>query len=109
RSRRRSRRRTALSRRQTCDALREALAGVAGVREIRGRGLMIGVELDRPCGEIVGLALAAGLVANVTAERVIRLLPPLVIREEETREIVARLVPVVKAFLASGAAAGSNP
>jgi len=89
--------------------LREALAGVAGVREIRGRGLMIGVELDRPCGEIVGLALAAGLVANVTAERVIHLLPPLVIREEETREIVARLVPVVKAFLASGAAAGSNP
>ena len=87
--------------------LREALAGVAGVREIRGRGLMIGIELDRACGEVVGRALAAGLVVNVTAERVIRLLPPLVIRDDETREIVARLVPVVKAFLAEGAAPGS--
>jgi acetylornithine aminotransferase len=79
--------------------LREALAGVAGVREIRGRGLMIGVELDRPCGEIVPRSLAAGLVVNVTAERVIRLLPPLVITEAEAREIVARLAPVVAAFL----------
>ena len=79
--------------------LREALAGVAGVKEIRGRGLMIGVELDRPCGEIVARSLAAGLVVNVTADRVIRLLPPLVITEAEAREIVARLAPVVATFL----------
>ena len=85
--------------------LREALAGVAGVKEIRGRGLMIGVELDRPCGEIVARALAAGLVTNVTAERVIRLLPPLVIAEAEAREIVARLAPVVTAFLREAPAA----
>jgi acetylornithine/N-succinyldiaminopimelate aminotransferase len=79
--------------------LDDALAGVAGLKEIRGRGLMIGVELDRPCGEIVARALAAGLVVNVTADRVIRLLPPLVIDETEAREIVARLAPVVTAFL----------
>jgi acetylornithine aminotransferase len=79
--------------------LRDALAGVAGVKEIRGRGLMIGVELDRPCGEIVPRSLAAGLVVNVTVDRVIRLLPPLVITEAEAREIVARLAPVVTAFL----------
>jgi len=89
--------------------LREALAGVAGVKEIRGRGLMIGVELDRPCGEIVARSLAAGLVVNVTADRVIRLLPPLVITEAEAREIVARLAPVVAAFLGeTPVAAGSR-
>jgi acetylornithine aminotransferase len=89
--------------------LREALAGVAGVKEIRGRGLMIGVELDRPCGEIVPRSLAAGLVVNVTADRVIRLLPPLVITEAEAREIVARLAPVVAAFLGSApVAAGAR-
>ncbi len=86
--------------------LREALAGVAGVKEVRGRGLMIGVELDRPCGEIVPRALAAGLVVNVTVERVIRLLPPLVIAEAEAREIVARLAPVVVAFLREAPADG---
>jgi acetylornithine aminotransferase len=87
--------------------LRDALAGVAGVKEIRGRGLMIGIELDRPCGEIVARSLAAGLVVNVTAERVIRLLPPLILSGEEAREIVARLAPVVVAFLReSPAAAG---
>lgn len=85
--------------------LREALAGVAGVKEIRGRGLMIGVELDRPCGQVVPRALAAGLVVNVTADRVIRLLPALVIDEAQTREIVARLAPVVTAFLREAPAA----
>jgi acetylornithine aminotransferase len=89
--------------------LREAFAGVDGVREIRGRGLMIGVELDRPCGEIVPRALAAGLVVNVTAERVIRLLPPLVITEAEAREIVARLAPVVTAFLRVADAGAARP
>ena len=58
---------------------RDALAGVAGVVEIRGMGLMIGIELDRPCGELVKRALDAGLLINVTADNVVRLLPPLVI------------------------------
>ncbi len=67
-------------------------------------GLMIGVELDRPCGELVKMALDAGLVFNVTADNVIRLLPALVMNEVEGRQVVERLVPLVKAFLARGAA-----
>jgi acetylornithine aminotransferase len=82
---------------------RDALAGVAGVVEIRGRGLMIGIELDRPCGDLVKRALDAGLLINVTAERVIRLLPPLVIREAEAKLVVERLAPLVRQFLAGSA------
>jgi len=87
--------------------LRSALGGVAGVKDIRGEGLMMGVELDRPCGDIVKRALAAGLVTNVTADKVIRLLPPLVIREAEVRQLVAILAPVVKAFLSESTAAAA--
>jgi acetylornithine aminotransferase len=82
------------------DGLRQALAGVAGVKEVRGMGLMIGVELDRPCGDLVRRALEAGLVINVTADKVVRLLPPLVLTDADAREIVSRLAPLVKAFLA---------
>jgi len=81
--------------------LRDALAGVAGVAEIRGLGLMIGIELDRPCGELVTRALDAGLLINVTADRVIRLLPPLVIGERDARALVDTLAPLVRQFLAS--------
>ena len=69
------------------------------VREVRGMGSMIGIELDRPCGELVLQGLNAGLVFNVTADNVIRLLPPLVMNEAEAREVVSRLLPVMKAFL----------
>ncbi|MCE1243431.1 aspartate aminotransferase family protein [Oryzomicrobium sp.] len=79
--------------------LAEALAGVSGVVEIRGRGLMIGVELDRPCGELVTRGLEAGLLINVTAEKVVRLLPALVFTEDEARELVARLAPLIRTFL----------
>jgi len=85
--------------------LAAALAGSPGVVEVRGMGLMLGLELDRPCGEIVPRSLEAGLVVNVTAENVIRLLPPLVMTEAEGREVLERLLPVVKAFLAQSAAA----
>src|SRR5574343_363082 len=78
----------------------EALAGEKGVVEIRGHGLMIGIELDRPCGVLVGQALAAGLLINVTADKVIRLLPPLTFSENEAKELVDRSVPLIKAFLA---------
>jgi acetylornithine aminotransferase len=78
----------------------EALAGVKGLTEIRGHGLMIGIELDRPCGELVGKALAAGLLINVTADKVVRLLPPLIFGEAEARELVDRLAPLIKDFLA---------
>jgi acetylornithine/N-succinyldiaminopimelate aminotransferase len=81
------------------------LAGVGGVRAIRGRGLMIGVELDRPCGELVRLALDANLLINVTQDNVIRLLPPLVITADEADLIVERLAPLVRAHVAADARA----
>jgi acetylornithine aminotransferase len=79
---------------------RDALAGVAGVVEVRGMGLMIGIELDRPCGDLVKQALAAGLLINVTADRVIRLLPPLVFTDADARTLVDGLAPLVRGFLA---------
>jgi len=79
------------------------LGSVAGVRAIRGQGLMIGIELDRPCGELTRRALDAGLLINVTQDSVIRLLPPLVINAQEADQVVARLAPLVRAFLAEAA------
>jgi acetylornithine/N-succinyldiaminopimelate aminotransferase len=87
------------------DGLRRALAGTKGVTEIRGMGMMIGVELDDACGELVKQALDAGLVINVTADKVVRLLPPLVMNEAEAREVVSRFVPLAKGFLDKRAAA----
>jgi acetylornithine aminotransferase len=75
------------------------LAGTPGFVEVRGQGLMIGVELDRPCGALVRRALDAGLVLNVTADRVIRLLPPLIFRAEHAEQLVGTLVPLVRGFL----------
>jgi acetylornithine aminotransferase len=88
-------------------SLQQALSGVAGVKEIRGMGLMLGVELDRPCGEIVKRCLDAGLVTNVTADKVIRILPPLVIDEAQARQVAEILSGVVKAFLAQPSAAAA--
>ncbi|MBK1689184.1 aspartate aminotransferase family protein [Rubrivivax gelatinosus] len=79
--------------------LQRALAGTAGVVEFRGQGLMLGIELDRPCGVLIGRAAEAGLLISVTADRVIRLLPPLIVSADEVHEIVARLVPLVQTFL----------
>jgi acetylornithine aminotransferase len=89
------------------DGLKRELAGVAGVKEIRGLGLMLGLELDRPCGDIVKQALEAGLVTNVTADKVIRLLPPLVIAKNEAEMLVHILAPIVKKFLAQTPAAAA--
>jgi acetylornithine/N-succinyldiaminopimelate aminotransferase len=80
--------------------LERELAGVKGVTEIRGQGLMLGIELDRPCGDLLGRAAQAGLMLSVTAERVIRLVPALILSEDEAKQIVAILVPVIKTFLA---------
>ena len=80
--------------------LERALAGVAGVADIRGQGLMLGIELDRPCGALLGRAAEAGLMLSVTAERVIRLVPPLILTHDEAAQIVAILCPLIKAFLA---------
>ena len=81
------------------NGMREALAGVSGVVDIRGRGLMIGIELDRPCGDLVRQALDAGLLINVTADRVIRLLPALVFTEQDAGALVSALAPLVRKFL----------
>ncbi|MEO7241754.1 MAG: aspartate aminotransferase family protein [Variovorax sp.] len=80
-------------------ALVRELGSVAGVVDIRGQGLMLGIELDRPCGEILARACDAGLLLSVTAERVIRLVPALIITAAEADEIVALLAPIVRAFL----------
>lgn len=82
------------------DGLARGFAGVKGVTEIRGQGLMLGIELDRPCGELLGRAAQAGLMLSVTADKVIRLVPPLILSADEAAQIVAILVPLVKAFLA---------
>jgi acetylornithine aminotransferase len=81
--------------------LRRELEGVAGVTEVRGYGLMIGIELDRPCGEILTRAMDAGLLLSVTADRVVRLVPPLILTAAEADEIVAILCPIIKTFLAA--------
>ncbi len=90
-------------------ALREGLTrelnGVAGVKDIRGQGLMLGIELDRPCGDILGRAANAGLLLSVTADSVIRLVPPLILSLSEAAQIVAILCPLIKAFLAEPAPA----
>ncbi|ODU07117.1 MAG: acetylornithine aminotransferase [Rubrivivax sp. SCN 71-131] len=85
---------------QLRSAFERAFAGEPGVREIRGAGLMIGIELDRPCGALLQRAAEAGLLMSVTADRVVRLLPPLILDAAEADEIVAILVPLVQAFLA---------
>jgi len=78
-----------------------AMQGVKGVVELRGQGLMIGIELDRPCGELVKQVLARGLLINVTADNVIRLLPPLVMSQDEAQQLLDILCPLVKDFLQS--------
>ena len=86
------------------DAIRAGLAGalegVPGIVDIRGRGLMIGIELDRPCGALVTRALDAGLLINVTSERVVRLLPPLTFSEQDAATLVDMLAPLIRDFLA---------
>jgi acetylornithine aminotransferase len=78
-----------------------ALQGVNGVREIRGQGLMLGIELDKPCGDLVKQALAKGLLTNVTADNVIRLLPALVMSQDEAQQLLDILCPLIKEFLHS--------
>ena len=80
-------------------ALQKALGGNPGVREVRGQGLMLGVELAKPCGVLAERALHAGLLISVTADSVIRLVPPLILSAAEADEIVALLVPLIEAFL----------
>jgi acetylornithine aminotransferase len=81
-------------------ALQRELGSLPGVKEIRGQGLMLGIELTKPCGALIGRAAEAGLLLSVTADTVIRLVPPLILTTAEADEIVAKLVPLVQAILA---------
>jgi len=81
-------------------SLERELGSLPGVKEIRGQGLMIGMELDRPCGVLVNRAAEAGLLISVTADSVVRLLPPLIFTQAEADECVSILAPLVKQFLA---------
>jgi len=85
---------------QLLDGFHEQLSGLSGVKEIRGLGLMIGIELDRPCAVLVKRALDRGLLINVTADRVIRLLPPMVATAHQGRTIVENVSELVREFLA---------
>ena len=78
--------------------LRSALTGVHGIVEIRGEGMMIGIELDRPCGELVGVARDAGVLINVTADKVIRLVPPLIYGDAEVVALVDAVSAIVKNY-----------
>ena len=81
--------------------LQTHLGSLPGVLEVRGQGLLIGVELNQPCGALIGLAAEAGLLLSVTSDTVIRLAPPLILTTAEADEIVARLRPLVETFLAA--------
>ena len=83
--------------------LGNALKDQTGIVNIRNAGMMIGVELDRPCGELVKQALAEKLLINVTSDKVIRLLPSLVMSRQEAEELVNRLVPLILNFLKASA------
>ena len=75
------------------------LGALAGVKEIRGQGLMIGIELDRPCGELVTKAMHNGLLINVTRDKVVRLLPPLILTTQEADMLLDILIPLIQSFV----------
>lgn len=81
------------------DGLTEQLAGQPGVVEVRGKGLMIGIELNQPCQSLVNAALEQRLLINVTAGNVVRLLPPLILRDDEADQIVTGVSKIVRDFL----------
>ena len=94
--------RAAVLGRRLLAGFRDALDEHPGVREVRGHGLMIGIELDRPCGELVQRALEARMLINVTAGSVVRLLPPLVLTDAEADELLERVTALIREFLADG-------
>jgi acetylornithine aminotransferase len=87
--------------------IQQRLKGKPGVKDVRGVGLMIGIELERPCGELVTRALQSGLLINVTADTVVRLLPPLIYTKAEAQEVVDKLVPLIVEFVERNAVSGT--
>jgi acetylornithine/N-succinyldiaminopimelate aminotransferase len=86
---------------QMLEGFQQRLLGKAGVKDVRAHGMMFGIELSMPCAELVKKALAEGLLINVTAESVIRLLPPLILNVEESQMIVDKVSKLVLEFLSS--------
>ncbi|UCH47285.1 MAG: aspartate aminotransferase family protein [Betaproteobacteria bacterium] len=84
-------------------ALGEKLSGVPGIRELRNKGLMIAIELEQPCGELVARGLDAGLLINVTADKVLRLLPPLILSDEQVQILVDGVAGLITTFTAASA------
>ena len=87
--------------------LKQRLGGNPGVKDVRGAGLMVGIELVSACGELVKRALEAGLLINVTADTVVRLLPPLIYTRDEAQLVLDKLVPLIVEFLEQQAASGA--
>lgn len=85
--------------RRMLDGFRKGLAGVPGIREIRGFGMMLGIELEKECAELVPAALQRGLLINVTADRVVRLLPPLVLSDGDADYIVSTVTELIRDFV----------
>jgi acetylornithine aminotransferase len=81
------------------DGFKQSLSAIKGIKDIRGKGLMLGIELEEDCADLVGLALKENLLINVTAGNVIRLLPPLVMSDEEADEVVSKLSGIIKKYL----------
>ncbi len=83
--------------------LKARLGNVPGVEEIRGQGLMLGISLNKPCGILVGQAIEQGLLINVTADTVVRLLPPLIYTQADAQQLLDKLCPLITDFLSQGA------
>ena len=90
------------------NGFRKALHNQPGVKDIRGRGMMIGIELDATCTELVAKALDAGLLINVTAGNVVRLLPPYILSDDEADEIVRRVADLITDFYAEKESAAAT-
>ena len=82
-----------------CFTVAFVAGGTVYTKDIRGKGLMIGIELEQPCSELVQQALEKGVLVNVTVDNVIRLLPPLVMKREEAELLISTLVPLITAHL----------
>ncbi len=87
---------------QLLNGFKLALSEQEYITDIRGKGLMVGIELDRPCGELVGMALERGLLINVAAGNTVRLLPPLVMSNDEAEQLVSSVTTLINDFAANG-------
>lgn len=84
---------------QLLGQFRESLAQLPGVVAIRGKGLMLGIELDRPCAELVALGREAGILINITAGNTVRLLPPLTLSDDQAAQLADKVVTLITEYL----------